>query len=102
MTEATHSWSVRANYWNSWRAVGGHLAVGGGELAFTPHFFDRLLLGKGFRARLGDIVDVTVERSGAIPRKRIFVRTTDGETARFLVPEADEVAARIDAARAAA
>lgn len=84
------SWKVRANYWTGWRAVGGWLSLGDGDLVFRPHALDRALGGRGFRTSLRDIVSIEVERRGAVVRRRMFVRTGDGIESAFLVPRVDE------------
>jgi len=92
----TPTWRVRANYWAGWRALGGRLSLGAGDLEFKPHAVERALGGRqGFRAPLRDIVSVEVARRGAVPRKRMFVRTRDGTEAVFLVPNVDSRAGDI-------
>lgn len=85
------TWKVRADYWRGWRALGGWLTLDAHELAFQPHGLERVLGGNTpYRAALRDIVAVDVARRGAVPRKRLFVRTRDGDEARFLIPGVDD------------
>ena len=50
-------------------------------------------------ASLADIQVIDVARRGALPRRRLFVRTSDGGEARFLVPDVEDIAERLRAAR---
>jgi hypothetical protein len=92
-TSAAPPWSVRANYWRGWRALGGRLAFDGSTLRFEPHGLEKSLGGNtNWSASIADVVSIDVARKGAVPRKRLYVRTADGREARFLVPKVEDVA----------
>ena len=85
------TWRVRANYYPSWRALGGHLTLSAEGLAFEPHGLDRATGGnRPWAAGLEAIVEVRAHRSGMVPRKRLVVRTADGVEALFLVPRVED------------
>lgn len=98
------NWSVRANYWRGWRALGGHLRVSDGVLTFAPHGLERALGGNTpFTAALCEIVRVgRARRSFLVPRRRLVVATRSGDQALFLVPKLDTVIRRLSEAIQAA
>lgn len=101
--ETTPTWSVRANYWRGWRALGGRLELTGSELRFTPHGLDRALGGDTTAVvALRDIARVDVDRRGAVPRKRLWVTDSGGVVSTFLVPRVGRRAEELRSAVASA
>ncbi len=72
------------------RSVGGRLTVTDRRLMFKPTIFDSLLFGKAWSANRDEVAGVGAADRGGM-RKRLCVRTSDGDEQLFVVNKLDDL-----------
>jgi hypothetical protein len=81
-------WHRLSGMWQKqWRNVGGQLILTNKRLIFTPHRFDRILMGKVCQFFLDDIVSIQIKEPYIIPnniRRLLSVETKTSEEGLFI------------------
>ena len=96
-------WRKLANHFQpSGRAVGGRLVATSMRLVFQPHHLDKVLKGRSWELRLGDIASAGVAPPGVGPvavRSTLWIAGKKGTDDYFVVRNPAEVASRLSSAQ---